>query len=82
MGQPAKHFFEFDSYRVDPVERLLYRDSEVVPLTAKVFDILLIFVRNSGRTLEKEEMIRQVWADQFIEEGNLTRNVSTLRPTW
>ena len=79
MGQPAKQFFEFDLFRLDPVERLLYRDGELVPLTAKVFDILLVFVQNSGRTLEKEEMMSKVWPDQFIEEGNLTRNVSTLR---
>jgi DNA-binding winged helix-turn-helix (wHTH) protein/TolB-like protein/Tfp pilus assembly protein PilF len=79
MRQPAKQFYEFGPFRLDPVERLLYRDGEVVTLTAKIFDILLVFVQNSGRTLEKEEMMRQVWPDQFVEEGNLTRNVSTLR---
>jgi TolB-like protein/DNA-binding winged helix-turn-helix (wHTH) protein/Tfp pilus assembly protein PilF len=79
MRQPTKQLYEFGPFRLDPVERLLYRDSEVVPLTAKVFDILLVFVQNSGRTLEKEEMMREVWPDQFVEEGNLTRNVSTLR---
>ena len=53
MRQPTKQLYEFGPFRLDPVERLLYRDSEVVPLTAKVFDILLVFVQNSGRTLEK-----------------------------
>jgi DNA-binding winged helix-turn-helix (wHTH) protein/TolB-like protein/Flp pilus assembly protein TadD len=79
MIQPTKQLYEFGPFRLDPVERLLYRDGEVVPLTAKIFDILLVFVRNSGRTLDKEEMMREVWPDQFVEEGNLTRNVSTLR---
>src|SRR5262245_33861414 len=79
MRQPAKQFYEFGPFRLDPVERVLYREGEVTPLTAKIFDILLVFVQNSGRTLEKEEMMRQVWPDQFVEEGNLTRNVSTLR---
>ena len=79
MGRPTKQFYEFGPFRLDPVERLLYRDGEVAPLTAKIFDILLVFVRNSGRTLEKEEMMREVWPDQLVEEGNLTRNVSTLR---
>jgi DNA-binding winged helix-turn-helix (wHTH) protein/TolB-like protein/Tfp pilus assembly protein PilF len=79
MRQPAKQFYEFGPFRLDPVERVLYREGEVAPLTAKIFDILLVFVQNSGRTLEKEEMMRQVWHDQFVEEGNLTRNVSTLR---
>ncbi len=79
MGQPTKQVYEFGPFRLDPVERLLYRDGEVVTLTAKIFDILLVFVQNSGRTLEKEEMMREVWPDHFVEEGNLTRNVSTLR---
>jgi DNA-binding response OmpR family regulator len=57
MSQPAKHFFEFGPFRLDPVERLLYRDGEVVTLTAKIFDILLVFVQNSGRTVEKAEMM-------------------------
>jgi DNA-binding response OmpR family regulator len=65
MGQPAKQFYEFGPFRLDPVERLLYRDGEVVTLTAKIFDILLVFVRNSGRTLDKEEVMREVWPDQL-----------------
>ena len=79
MSQPTKQLYEFGPFRLDPVERLLYGDGEVAPLTAKIFDILLVFVRNRGRTLEKEEMMREVWPGQFVEEGNLTRNVSTLR---
>jgi len=79
MRQQNKQFYEFGPFRLDPVERLLYRDGEVVTLTAKIFDILLVFVRNSGRTLDKEEVMREVWPDQLVEEGNLTRNVSTLR---
>ena len=79
MSQPVRRFLEFGPFRVDAGERLLYRDGQVVPLTAKTFDILLILIENSGRTLDKEELLREVWPDQFIEEGNLARNVSTLR---
>src|SRR5204863_4967763 len=48
-------------------------------LAPKVFDILLTLVEKSGRVLDKDELIQQVWADTFVEEGNLARNVSTLR---
>src|SRR5262245_17311606 len=75
----VKHCYEFGPFRLDAGERLLYRNGDVVPLTSKVFDILLVFVANSGRTLEKEEVMEQVWPGQYVEEGNLTRNVSTLR---
>ena len=50
-----------------------------VRLTAKVFDILLIFLENPSRLLEKDELIQRVWQEEFVEEGNLARNVSTLR---
>ena len=75
----TRTLYEFDRFRVDPVNRLLLRDGKVVPLTAKVFDILLVFVENRGRLLDKEEVMQKVWQDSFVEEGNLTRNVSTLR---
>jgi TolB-like protein/DNA-binding winged helix-turn-helix (wHTH) protein len=55
------------------------RDGSAVPLTPKVFDILRILVENSGHMLEKDELMKAVWADSFVEEGNLTRNISTLR---
>src|ERR1044071_5004813 len=71
--------YEFDAFRVDATNRLLLRDGEVVPLTAKVFDLLLVFVENHGRLLEKDEVMQRVWPQSFVEEGNLTRNVSTLR---
>lgn len=79
MDRPAGHFFEFDAFRVDVAERLLLRDGNAVPLTPKVFDILLLLVENCGRTVGKHELLDRVWADSFVEEGNLNRNVSTLR---
>ena len=69
----------FDGFEVDPANRTLLRDGELVPLTGKVFDILLVLADNPGRLLNKDELIEQVWHGDFVEEGNLARNVSTLR---
>jgi DNA-binding response OmpR family regulator len=77
--EPAGHFYEFGPFRLDPVERLLLRQDTPVMLTPKVFDILLLLVRNGGRALEKEDFMREIWPDSFVEEGNLNRNISTLR---
>ncbi len=55
------------------------RDGRAVPLTPKVFDVLRLLVENSGHMLEKDELMKAVWPDSFVEEGNLTRNISTLR---
>src|SRR5262245_32255781 len=71
--------YEFGPFRVDPSERTLRRDGTLVPLTPKVFDILLVLVQNGGRVLTKNEMMNLVWPDTAVEESNLGRNVSTLR---
>ena len=74
-----KPFYEFGTFRVDPGKRLLLREGQPVPLTAKAFDTLLALVENRGRVLEKDELMRLVWPDTIVEESNLSQNVFTLR---
>ncbi len=73
------HRYAFDNFEIDPANRILLRSGEAVPLTGKVFDVLLVFAENPGRLLEKDELLEKVWHAEFVEEGNLARNVSTLR---
>ena len=77
--EPASASYEFDDFRIDTAKRLLLKNQQPVTLTAKVFDTLLILVQNRGRVLGKEEMIKMLWPDSFVEEGNLTVNISMLR---
>ena len=79
MSKPTSHSYEFGPFRIDPFKRLLLRDGEVVPLTPKTFDTLLALVENNGRVIEKDELMKEVWADTIVEEGGLTRNISVLR---
>lgn len=79
ISRPAKHFYEFGPFRLDPAEHTLLREGQTVPLTPKVFDILKVLVENNGHLFEKDELMKAVWPDSFVEEGNLTRNISTLR---
>src|SRR5215510_1995255 len=78
---PAKIFYEFERFRVDVAERLLLRDGAMVPLTPKAFDTLLILVENGGHVVEKEELMKQLWPDTFVEEANLAHHISLLRKT-
>jgi len=71
--------YEFGPFRVDARERRLLRDGEVVPLTPKVFDVLLVLVQNSGHILSRDEVMKLVWPHTVVEEGNIARNISTLR---
>lgn len=71
--------YEFEGFRLDVNERCLKRNGEVVPLTAKAFDTLLVLVENQGRLVEKDTLMERVWADTFVEESTLAQNISTLR---
>lgn len=71
----------FGEFRVDGVERVLTRRGERVPLTPKVFDLLLLLVENRGHVIEKERLMGEIWPHTFVEEGNLTQNISVLRKT-
>jgi TolB-like protein/DNA-binding winged helix-turn-helix (wHTH) protein len=73
------HLFVFGPFRLDAAQRLLFRGGEVVPLEPKVFETLLALVEAAGRALTKDELLARVWRDAFVEEGSLTRNISTLR---
>ena len=75
----TRTFYEFGPFRVDARERRLLRDGELVPLTPKVFEILLALVQNSGHVLSKDEVMQLVWPNTIVEEGNIARNISTLR---
>jgi TolB-like protein/Tfp pilus assembly protein PilF len=76
---PLGHVYEFGPFRIDAVKHLLLRGTEPVSLTPKALDVLCVLVEHRGEVLVKEELIQRVWPDTVVEEGNLNRNISTLR---
>ncbi|HSD46564.1 MAG TPA: winged helix-turn-helix domain-containing protein [Pyrinomonadaceae bacterium] len=79
MEQRDNRSYEFGRFRLNAAERVLLREGELVSLTPKVFDILLTLVENSGHVVLKDDLMKRVWPDTFVEEGNLTQNISLLR---
>ena len=79
MKDRAKRYYVFGAFRIDVGERLLFGDKGVVALTPKAFETLLVLVENSGHVLSKEELMKKVWPDSFVEENNLAQNISMLR---
>lgn len=69
-------FLEFD---VDAARGRLLKAGRPVPLTGKAFDVLLALVQARGETVDKDELMRRLWPDTSVEEGNLTQQISTLR---
>ena len=79
MENKAHRIYEFEDFRLDVGERQLLRGGEPVTLNAKTFDMLLTLVENHGQLLTKDDLFARVWADQFVEESNLTVNMSAIR---
>src|SRR6476620_2399023 len=71
--------YEFGPYQLDPSKRILTREGEGIQLTPKATDILIMLVKHAGQLVEKDELLKEVWPNTFVEEANLSQNVFTLR---
>jgi Tol biopolymer transport system component/DNA-binding winged helix-turn-helix (wHTH) protein len=75
----GKNLFEFGDFRVESPEGYLYRQQERVPLSPKASQILLVLVESGGRVVLKEDLMKTIWPDTFVEESNLTFHIHAIR---
>src|SRR5207244_13293709 len=78
---PGAKSYRFGHYRLESPGGLLYCANRLVPLAPKVAQTLLLLVEKAGEVVEKEELMKKVWRDTFIEDGSLTRTISVVRKT-
>jgi DNA-binding winged helix-turn-helix (wHTH) protein len=78
-NQSGKELYEFGPFRVDAQREILLRAGEPVALTPKTFQILLVLVRHRQEVVTKDDLMKAVWPDTFVEEANLSRNIFMLR---
>ena len=74
-----KHLYSFGEFNLNVEDHTLSRNGENVPVTPKMFDLLLVLVQNPRRVLKKDFLLQSVWPDSFVEEGNITFNIRQLR---
>src|ERR1035437_1815603 len=79
MGTDPKVLYEFGPFRADPEKQVLLRDSEAVAITPKTFETLMILVRHSREVVSKDDLMKELWPDSFVEESNLSQNIFMLR---
>jgi Tol biopolymer transport system component/DNA-binding winged helix-turn-helix (wHTH) protein len=79
MSSQENHLYEFGPYVMDARSRILLKDGATVRLTPKAFDTLLVLVQHAPQVVSKEQLIREVWPDIFVEEGSLSHNIHGLR---
>ena len=73
------YLYRFGQFVLDPQRRTLSSNESPVTLTPKAFDVLLFLAQNPNRLITKDELLKAVWGDTFVEEGNLTQYISHLR---
>src|SRR6266446_7686208 len=73
------YLYRFGTFVLDPQRRTLSCNQSPVPLTPKAFDVLVFLAQNPNRLITKEELLKAVWGETFVEEGNLTQYISLLR---
>ncbi len=79
MESAPRSIYRFGPFQLDVQERILERQGTHIPLTPKAFDILWALLESPGHLLTKPELMARVWPDTVVEEGNLARNIFTLR---
>jgi DNA-binding winged helix-turn-helix (wHTH) protein len=74
----TKGILKFGEFQVDALARTLRREEEIVTLNRRAFDVLLYFVQNPGRVITRDELLKNVWADSFVDENSLAQSISVL----
>lgn len=78
-GSSTNSTFEFEDYVLRPSDRVLLRNGAPIPLKSKVFETLLTLVQNHGKILSKEDLMKLIWSDRYVEENNLSQYIFILR---
>ena len=70
MSSHENQLYEFGPYVIDARSRILLKDGTTVRLTPKAFDTLFVLVKHALQVVEKEQLLKEVWPDIFVEEGS------------
>ena len=79
MPSLVSNLYAFGDFRLDAKNRVLRLGDEPIALTPKAFEVLLLLIQHSGQLVSKDELMRTIWPDSFVEESNLTQTVFMLR---
>jgi eukaryotic-like serine/threonine-protein kinase len=79
MNADPNVVYEFGPFHMDPYKQILLRDGQVIAVTPKAFETLLVLVRRRGEVVSKEELLKEIWPDSFVEEANLSQHIFKLR---
>jgi DNA-binding winged helix-turn-helix (wHTH) protein/tetratricopeptide (TPR) repeat protein len=79
MSMKRVGIFRFGEFQIDAGSRTLLREEKIVTLSFRAFDVLLYLVQNPGKVLTRDELLKNVWPDSYVDENSLAQSISMLR---
>src|SRR5271155_5374241 len=79
MSMKAEEIFKFGEFQMDARARTLRRREAIVAINFRAFNVLLYFVQNPGKVLTRDELLKNVWPDTYVDENSLAQSISALR---
>ncbi len=69
----------FGDYTLDTQQYTLHRGEILVPLRTKVFNVLSYLLAHHDRVVSRDELLEQIWPEQFVADGVLTACIKAAR---
>jgi DNA-binding winged helix-turn-helix (wHTH) protein/TolB-like protein len=79
MKEQNNYFYDFGEFRLDTLKRNLLHNGLDLQIKPRAYETLLFLIERPGEIVSKSELMNAIWADTFVEENNLTQQISTLR---
>jgi DNA-binding winged helix-turn-helix (wHTH) protein/Tol biopolymer transport system component len=79
MSLGISGLYRFDEFELNPARRTFTRNGLPVPISPRAFDVLAYLISNAGRVVTKDELLKAVWPESFVEESNLAQHIFALR---
>lgn len=76
---PTEILYEFGQFQLNPLRRRLLHQGELIRVTPTACDLLSVFVVNSGKTLNKHELIKAVWSEKVVTDNNFYVTLNAVR---
>jgi DNA-binding response OmpR family regulator len=78
-GSPEAAVLRAGQLILDRESRVVTMNGEAVALTAKEFELLLLFMTHPGKVLSRRFILDQVWGNEFYDENNVEVYIRYLR---
>ena len=56
----------FGVYKIDEEKRMVRFEDNIIDLTSKEFDLLLLFINNQGKAFSRENILDSIWGEDYF----------------